>query len=158
MNRYLLHLGSNLNEPLKQLIEAEKRLEDEGKIVCTSKIYKTEAWGLAGQPDFLNRALHFESMLSPHELLEVIHNIEHAQNRNRKEKWGPRTIDIDILFFNEEIIESEVLTIPHKHIAERNFVLIPLLDIAAEYIHPKNKKTVEELYEQCEDPSEVILL
>ncbi len=152
MNKVFLHTGSNLGDRKALLEEANRWIGQEiGEIVQSSRIYKTKAWGITEQPDFLNQALEVHTELSPAEVLEKIQEIEKRMGRVREIKWGERLIDIDILFYNEAIIDSPELTIPHPYLHYRNFVLTPLLEIAPELIHPVFKKTVRELQEASED-------
>lgn len=117
-----------------------------------SSIFETEPWGKSGQPFFLNLVLKintgkFESV----DLLEYVRNIEDMMGRKRLEKWGPRLIDIDILFFDSEILTTEMLTIPHAGIPERMFVLAPMIELAPDFIHPVLLISMTELYLQCHD-------
>ena len=118
-----------------------------------SHVYRTDAWGKTDQPAFLNIAAEVQSDLNPEELLGCVINIEKAMGRTRDEKWGPRIIDIDILFFGNEIIALTDLEIPHPGISSRNFVLVPMNDIAPEFFHPVLKKTMATLLEECPDRS-----
>ena len=159
MNTVFLHLGSNEDEPLKQLLTALGKIEVRiGKISSYSQIYKTEAWGKKDQNDFLNMAIEVMTKLKPKELLKKTQEIEIEMGRKEKEKWASRIIDIDILFYNNQKITEPELTIPHPHIEKRNFVLIPMFDIAADFVHPLLGKTIEELYIFSEDTCEVTLL
>ena len=159
MNTVFLHLGSNENQPLKQLLVALGKIEEQiGKISLYSQIYKTEAWGKKDQNDFLNMAISVHTELQPSELLQKTQKIEKKMGRVEKEKWASRIIDIDILFYNNQNIRKPELTIPHPHIEKRNFVLIPMLDIAADYVHPILHKTIVDLYNSSKDTCNVILL
>ncbi len=128
-----------------------------GVIKEQSKLYNTAAWGIKEQSDFLNQALLCSSKLNPQEILAQIHNIEAKMGRKRQKKWGPRIIDIDIIFYSEEIIENPNLKIPHPQLTNRNFVLIPLLDICPDKVHPVHSQTIRQLAEACNDSSEVSL-
>lgn len=131
MTRAYLSLGANLGKPVEQLAEALRRLGREPgvRLVGVSGVYKTAPQGKTDQPDFYNAAAAVETRLEPLALLAVIHQIERAMGRERKERWGPRLIDIDILLFGEVSCDSEGLTIPHPRMWERAFVLRPLLDL-----------------------------
>lgn len=131
MNKAYLGLGTNIGDRLEYLNRACEILIENEKIKLTkkSKIYETKAWGYTEQADFLNMCIEVETSLNPKELLAVCQNVEQALNRKRIIRWGPRTIDVDILFFNDIILDDEELTIPHPRIEERAFVLIPLLDL-----------------------------
>ena len=145
-------LGSNLGDRHSNLNYA--RLEIGrliGKIITTSSIYKTAAWGQMEQPDFYNQVIEIRSALSPEKMLSIVKNIEKKAGRVREEKWGPRIIDIDILFYGDYIIASDTLVIPHPHIPDRRFTLLPLAEIAYDFIHPVNKKSVNQMLDACTD-------
>lgn len=155
---YLL-TGSNMGDRVVYLNQAIELLNKEaGFISNSSSLYETRAWGKEDQPDFLNQALQLETELSPDQLLEVLLRIEEKIGRERSKKWEARVIDIDILFYDNLVVESDHLNIPHKHLHERNFTLIPMLEIAPELEHPVFSKTIEELYWASKDPLEVYLL
>jgi len=159
LNSVFLHLGSNKNQPLKQLLTALGKIEEQvGKITAYSQIYKTEAWGKKDQDDFINMAIEVDSQLEALEILNQTQQIEKSMGRLENEKWAARIIDIDLLFYESQIITHKELSIPHPHIEKRNFVLIPLMDIAAKYEHPVMNKTIEELYLLSKDECEVIRL
>lgn len=152
INQVYLHTGSNLGELDANLRRANKWIGKEiGFIERASKVYQTKAWGITDQPDFLNQALLAHTRLGPFELLEKIQAIERRMGRVREIKWGERIIDIDILFYNDEIIDTPNLTIPHPFLHYRNFVLLPLMDIAPGLVHPGFGMTVAELYANSED-------
>lgn len=152
MNRAFLLTGGNLGAREKNLSTAAELLEKYcGKIVRSSSIYETAAWGKTDQPNFLNQVIEIETKLDPEQLMQEILKIEHEMGRVRKEKYGPRIIDIDILFFNDETIQQQDLTIPHPQLQNRRFVLIPLKEIAPDLRHPVLHKTISELLENCTD-------
>lgn len=127
-------------------------LEETGiQILKKSPIYETEPVGPQDQGWFLNQVVEVESDLGAQELLKTIKKIEKNMGREKTEKWGPRIIDIDILLFGDEVVDSEGLQIPHRMLHKRKFVLIPLNDIAPDALHPKMKKTVKELLNECDD-------
>ncbi len=154
-----LHLGSNQGDRRLQLQKAIAAIEQEiGLLTSQSSIYETAAWGITDQADFLNQAVAIDTELSAEEVLSAILRIEQQMGREKIEKWGPRLIDIDILFYDDLCIELPKLTIPHPHLQERGFVLIPMLEIAADFYHPIFQKTIEELYIECKDPLDVRLI
>ncbi|MED3662416.1 2-amino-4-hydroxy-6-hydroxymethyldihydropteridine diphosphokinase [Ureibacillus sp. FSL K6-8385] len=132
MNDVYLSLGTNLGDREKHLKEAIKLLQQQEGIVIqkVSPIYETAPVGYVNQPSFLNMALYAQTTLTPFELLEKCQSIEHDLGRVRTIRWGPRTIDLDILLYNNDNIESEKLIIPHPRMFERAFVLVPLMDVA----------------------------
>ena len=131
-----LSLGSNIDDRLRFLTQATRLLNDHLSInvVKTSSIYVTDAWGLENQADFYNLVLEVETSLKPTALLKACQKIEHELERTRKIRWGPRTIDIDILLYEGVEIKEELLTIPHFYMLERAFVTIPLHEIAPDLI------------------------
>lgn len=128
-----------------------------GRIVQASSIYETEAWGMRDQHPFLNQALVLETGLNPEQLLTHILEIERSLGRVRELKYGPRTIDIDILFFDDCIIQSPHLVIPHPEIQNRLFALQCVAEIMPDYVHPVLKKTVEKLLLECADPLQAVV-
>lgn len=125
-----LSLGSNLGNRLENLIKALEYLKESGnKITRISSFYQTKPWGKKSQPDFLNMVVELETSFSPFSFLALIQRIEKEMGRVKREKWGPRTIDIDIVLFDDLEMESEKLTIPHPRARERAFVLVPLAEI-----------------------------
>ena len=151
-----LHLGSNEGNRENALAESERLISDHiGSILSSSMMYETEAWGVKEQPDFLNKALEVVTSLSPENVLKEIQTIESTLGRKERVKWGQRIIDIDILLFDDAIIDTDHLKIPHPLMETRNFVLIPMLEIAGETMHPVFNKTIEELYDECKDDCDV---
>lgn len=145
-------IGSNSGDRLGQLNQAHEFIAKEiGSAVAKSKIYETAPWGKTDQPHFLNQALRIETPFSPHELLFKVQSIEQKLGRTRMEKWGERLIDIDIIYFEDKIIDSSNLAIPHPHLTERKFVLIPLTEISPEFIHPILQKSNAQLLKECTD-------
>ncbi|MDB5014012.1 MAG: folK [Daejeonella sp.] len=148
---YLL-LGSNLADSFSNIEEAKKCIEDRmGKVEVSSSLYKTAAWGNYNQPDFINQVIIIKSTYSPRQLLEKIVVIENVLGRMRLEKWGARTIDIDILFYGNDIIDEADLKIPHIELHKRRFTLMPLMEIAPDFIHPKLNKSIKELFQNLTD-------
>jgi 2-amino-4-hydroxy-6-hydroxymethyldihydropteridine diphosphokinase len=131
----LLGFGGNIGDPLATIDAALGRLEAGGvRIRRRSRWYRTAPWGKADQPAFVNLCAAGDTELAPRALLGLIHEVEAALGRERRERWGPRLIDIDILAYGDERIDETGLTIPHPHLTERAFVLVPLLDIAPDWV------------------------
>ncbi|HEY3404466.1 MAG TPA: 2-amino-4-hydroxy-6-hydroxymethyldihydropteridine diphosphokinase [Ohtaekwangia sp.] len=153
MNRHIfLSLGSNLGDRAQNLIHASRLIRESlGEIILNSSVYQTAAWGNEDQPAFLNQVLEITTSLTPEQALKCVLQIERSMGRERNEKWGERNIDIDILFYENYIISSGQLTVPHPEIANRRFVLLPLAEIAPYFVHPVLHKTIEELLEICGD-------
>lgn len=154
--RYHLGLGSNIGERELHLRESRRRIEQTiGDIVKTSSLYETEPVGLTDQPWFLNQAVEVKSGRSPDALLLSIKLIERNMGRISGPRFGPRIIDIDILLAGETICRTRDLTIPHPRLAQRNFMLYPLREIAGDIIHPEIGKTIGELVLDSADRSDV---
>ena len=128
-----------------------------GSSVAVSSIYETEAWGGQSSGDYLNQVLVFKSKIAPQKVLEIIQSIETSLERKRENKWGDRTMDIDLLFFGNRCLETENLIIPHPLISQRRFVLEPLNELMPGFIHPFEKKAIRELLMNCKDLSSVSL-
>jgi 2-amino-4-hydroxy-6-hydroxymethyldihydropteridine diphosphokinase len=156
MHTVYLLTGSNLGDSTAYLAEAAKQIEQKvGKIVRRSSLYETEPWGITNQPAFLNQALVVETSLQPAPLMEILLHIETEMGRKRGEKYGPRTIDIDQLFYDDQIIQAISLIIPHPEIQHRRFVLAPLCEIAPYFVHPVINKNMLTLLNDCTDHSNV---
>ena len=152
MNKAYLLLGGNIDDRLNNLKKAGELLQqDVGKIIECSGIYETAAWGNLDQPFFLNQVLLIETILSPEETMHKILFIEKKMGRIRTKKNASRIIDIDILFYNKEVIKTRNLTIPHPEIQNRNFVLHPLKQLIPEFEHPVLNRTIHELFLECSD-------
>lgn len=145
MRQVYLSLGSNVGNHEAQLREAIVRLGTIGQVIKVSSFYETEPVELTAQSWFLNCAVAMETDLAPQELMRGILQIEQEMGRRRLQKKGPREIDVDILLFCDEVVESEELTVPHPAMAKRRFVLQPLAEIAPEVRHPVIGKTVREM-------------
>jgi 2-amino-4-hydroxy-6-hydroxymethyldihydropteridine diphosphokinase len=158
MAKVYLLLGSNEGNRIEWLNKAMAELEQTvGKRIAKSALYETAAWGKEDQPDFLNMALCIETVLSPDELLQANQTIEQHMGRQRTVHWGQRTLDIDILFYGNEVVHLPTLEIPHPRIQDRRFALVPLNEIASGFSHPVLNKTISELLQACPDPLEVRL-
>ncbi len=152
---YLL-LGSNLGNRKQVLEDAVSHIKKKlGGIIAYSSIYETGAWGIKDQPAFLNQVVKINTTLKPHKLLTSINAIEKILGRIRHKKWDERIIDIDILYYDNLIINTKNLTIPHLEIANRRFTLVPLVELAANFKHPILSKTQTELLARCKDELEV---
>ena len=152
MNKLYLLLGSNMGNSKTQLAKAVRSINKNiGLITRRSGLYATAAWGNTNQPDFLNQVIVVETELTALQTMHAILTIEKKMGRIRTVKNAPRIIDIDILFFNREIIDIKQLTVPHPQIQNRRFVLVPLNELAPNLKHPVLKKTVHELLIHCPD-------
>lgn len=152
-----LSLGSNQGERTAHLKKARQLLADTaGLILKSSKIYETAAWGKTDQGDFLNQVILLDTTLSAEALIKTCLKIEAALGRSRGERWGARSIDIDILFYGSAIIDQAHLQIPHPRIQDRNFVLVPLAELAPTFIHPVYQKNIATLLQNCEDGLQVV--
>lgn len=148
MNTVYIGFGSNIGDRKKAIEEAFYLIEQNNmRITKKSNIFETEPYGYIEQPSFLNGVLEIKTDLSCREVLEKLLYIEKEIGRVRKFKWGPRLIDLDIIFFNDEVYDEEDLKVPHPDMQNRNFVLEPLCELCLDFIHPVFKKTVEELFE-----------
>lgn len=159
MKKVYLHTGSNLGDREDNLRQANGLIEQYiGKIKTASRFYETQAWGVTNQPDFINQALIVDTAQSAQEVLRNIVKIEELMGRVRTEKWVARVLDIDILMIDDLIINEKDLKVPHPHLHERNFVLVPLMEIAGEVIHPILNLPIEDIYFDCNDPLDVIMI
>lgn len=150
--RAFIGLGSNLNDPKAQLFRAIDALHQipQSRLTAVSHLYRSVPMGPADQPDYINAVAMLDTRLSPLALLDALQNIENAQGRVRgKEQWGPRTLDLDLLLYGAEIIDSVRLKVPHPGLGERNFVLYPLAELAPELILPDGR-SLQELLEMSD--------
>ncbi|HEY5124012.1 MAG TPA: 2-amino-4-hydroxy-6-hydroxymethyldihydropteridine diphosphokinase [Ignavibacteria bacterium] len=154
-----LGLGSNVGNRLSYIKKAVGKIKSDKsfKIIRCSSIYKTEPWGKKDQEEFLNCALCISTGLNPFELVMKLKNIEKSLGRKKKETWGEREIDIDILFYDDLIYSDDDLSIPHMEIHNRRFVLVPMCEIAPDFVHPSFDKDIIELLEITRDNSNVKL-
>lgn len=156
MNAVYLLIGGNLGNRIENLAIARSFIDAElGKIIKSSSVYETAAWGQTEQPEFLNQVLLIKTKLTAAKLMQLILSIENKMGRIRSQKNASRIIDIDILFFNDEIINQANLTIPHTEIQDRKFALIPLSEIAADMVHPVFKQSIKNLLSTTKDKLEV---
>jgi 2-amino-4-hydroxy-6-hydroxymethyldihydropteridine diphosphokinase len=159
MKHVFLSLGGNLGNTQEIFERTYPMIENKvGPILQKSSLYQTAAWGFTDQADFINQVILLQTSLKPHEILNEIQAIEKEQGRERLITWGPRTLDLDILFIDQEIIQESDLQVPHPHIQDRKFILIPLHEIAADWIHPVFKKSAKELLIETKDTSAVEII
>jgi 2-amino-4-hydroxy-6-hydroxymethyldihydropteridine diphosphokinase len=156
MNKAYLLTGGNMGNREKNLAKAKTLIAEQvGKVTRASALYETAAWGKTDQPSFYNQALEVETALPPKELLKLLLDIEKKLGRQRDEKYGPRTIDIDILLYGDQICNDPQLRIPHPELQNRRFALTPLAEIGPGLVHPVFKKSITELLAICTDKLEV---
>lgn len=145
-----ISLGTNLGNRISNLRQAVSFLSPQMTVKAKSKVYETPPWGHTEQDNFLNQVVKATTYLEPVPLLKHIKRMEVAMGRKSTFRYGPRLIDIDILFYDEEIVDTPSLVIPHPHLHERGFVLLPMMDIAPDLVHPVLKKKVRELVGSCD--------
>lgn len=156
MNNAYLLTGGNLGNRQQYLATARELIAQHcGPVTTASGLYETAAWGNTDQPAFLNQALQIQTALNARQLIRRILKIEKMMGRIRKEKFGPRLIDIDILLFNNEKHQYHFLKVPHPEMQNRRFVLVPMAEIAPDAVHPILQKTINELLNECPDALEV---
>lgn len=156
MPKVYLLLGGNLGDRTLYLQQARESINRQvGTLTCSSKVYETAAWGKIDQPNFLNQVLEVQTELTPEKVLQSINAIEHELGRVRQEHWGARVIDIDILFHDDLVLQTQRLTIPHPQLHLRRFTLLPLAELAPELKHPVLGKSITQLLQECPDELEV---
>jgi 2-amino-4-hydroxy-6-hydroxymethyldihydropteridine diphosphokinase len=157
MDRVFVALGSNLGNRLVMLQSALRALEKVStlKVRSVSPVYETEPVGNRNQPQFLNAVIEIQTTLSAGDLLLKLKEIERSVGRTPSEKWGPREIDMDLVYCGDLVVDSAALVVPHPEVARRRFVLTPLADIAPEFVDPVRKRTIRELLLDCPDASSV---
>ena len=157
MNTVYIQLGSNIRERESFIAKSMEQIEENvGEIIIASSVFKTTPWGNENQNNFLNSVIKIKTPFDSFKVLKKSQEIEKNLGRERVEKWGERTIDIDILFYNNKIINTKELIIPHPLIQQRKFVLIPLSEIAPNYTHPILKKSISTLLSECKDNQKVL--
>lgn len=158
LHKVYLLLGSNIGDREGHLRHGIQQLRAQaGNVVTISSFYETEPWGVTDQPDYLNAAALIETELTALKLFHLLKSIEVGEGRTDPKKYASRTLDIDILFYDDEVIRSEDLVIPHSRLHLRQFTLVPMNEIAGNFRHPVLKKTISELLAECEDKLEVRL-
>jgi len=152
---YILSLGSNIEPREDYLVKASKKLKTIGKIIKKSSIYETEAWGNKYQSNFYNAIINFESILDPRKLLQSLKKIERFLGRKKSILWGPREIDIDIIFCQNYTLDEPDLKIPHPEFAARRFVLEPMVEIDNNYLLSDSNKSITDFLTVCKDQSTI---
>ncbi len=158
MHRVFVGLGSNVGDRLRFLQDAVRELERTPgiSVASISSVYETEPVGKKNQPRFLNAAVELKCAFSASQLYERMKQIESLIGRTPTERWGPREIDLDLLYYDEQVLESPMFVVPHRESSNRRFVLVPLSEIAADFVDPAKKRSVRTLLESCPDTCEVV--
>ncbi|NBB21229.1 2-amino-4-hydroxy-6-hydroxymethyldihydropteridine diphosphokinase [Runella sp. CRIBMP] len=151
-----LLLGANLGEREATLAKAMDLISERiAPVTLQSHLYETAPWGVTDQPAFLNQVISIKTVLTPEELLSQTLEIEKQLGRERRLRWGARVIDIDMLYYSDLILDTENLHLPHPRLHQRRFTLVPLVEIAPDFVHPVLHKTNQELLNECTDDSQV---
>jgi 2-amino-4-hydroxy-6-hydroxymethyldihydropteridine diphosphokinase len=150
-----LGLGTNLGDRHENLLSAATLLPPKVAVVAQSPIYQTPPWGFTEQADFLNQVIKAETTLNPKDLLKYVKKIEKKVGRTATFRWGPREIDIDILFYDNLVYEEKKLTIPHPRLHQRAFMLVPLADLAPKLLHPLTGQTIQQHLAEL-DPTNIV--
>ena len=158
MTPVYLAIGSNLGDRKKHLIDAINLLHSYAAVEAIAPLYETSAYGMTDQPSFLNSALRIKTKQKPEELLATLKEIEKKVGRKKRVRWGPREIDLDIIFFDDLILNSPDLFIPHPDFHNRRFVLKPLRDLDPDFISPSHRKSISELLTICHDLTNIELI
>jgi 2-amino-4-hydroxy-6-hydroxymethyldihydropteridine diphosphokinase len=157
MNGIYLLLGTNLGDREKNLQLAKEHLMAHQLVIKKeSKVYETAAWGIEDQPGFLNQVIEVDTSKNPERILIIIQIIEESMGRIRNEKWAQRLIDIDILYYKDLVVDEPRLKVPHPEIANRRFTLMPLVEIAADQVHPVTGQTQSTMLNECADKLEAV--
>lgn len=156
-NNIFLGLGSNIDDRVAHINTATSILRScsDIKIVKSSLIYETEPWGIRNQNAFFNQVLMLECSLLPEDLLTFVKEVEVKSGRTQRDKWHEREIDVDILFYGNEVVSTERFSLPHKEVQNRKFVLVPMCEIAEDFLHPVLNKSMKQLLNETKDISEV---
>jgi 2-amino-4-hydroxy-6-hydroxymethyldihydropteridine diphosphokinase len=158
MADYYILLGSNQGDRIDMLNKATEQIQKViGPVKAMSSVYETEPWGVENQENFLNQALIISCNKNAAEVWEMVKNIQNNLGKTQEIKWGPRNIDIDILYCDDLVLNTTELTIPHPRLYERNFVLVPLIEIAGDFTDPVHHVSIDELFDRCKDSKEVFL-
>ncbi|HXI10242.1 MAG TPA: 2-amino-4-hydroxy-6-hydroxymethyldihydropteridine diphosphokinase [Thermodesulfobacteriota bacterium] len=145
--RVFISMGSNLGDRVANCREAVRRLAgyDGVRVVKTSSLYETEPWGVTDQGPFINAVVEIDTGLAPEPLFELLKSIEAEMGRTKGRRWGPRLIDLDLIFYGDRVVDTERLKVPHPSVEERAFVLVPLSELAPGFTHPASGRPVSEI-------------
>lgn len=157
MSKAYIGIGTNLGDKEKNIKNAVRLLKEKCEIIKSSPLYKTEPVGFKNQDWFINCVIEARTKLAPYELLHFLKDIEKSMGRAKAIKYGPRIIDLDILYYGDLILKEKNLTIPHPRMHKRLFILAPLVDISPDFIHPKLKKGIKALIADLKQPEKVEL-